>query len=131
MKKTAKKKLKHSNLPKPKYARGEVFLVNCEPPFDKYEIGKIRPGVNIQEDIANELSPNVTFVPFSASNLKRNSLVHIPIGKGEGGVNKKCFALCDQIRTISKARVIGRMGSLKKTKMDIIDEGIKIHLDLT
>lgn len=130
MKKPGYDKFKHSDLPAPKYVRGEVFLVNCDPPFDKYEIGKIRPVVNIQEEIANELSPNVTFVPFSASNLKRNSLVHIPIGKGEGGVNIKCFALCDQIRTISKARVIGSIGNLDNNKMNIIDEGIKIHLDL-
>lgn len=130
MKNPRHNKLKRLSLPLPKYVRGEVFLVNCDPTFDKYEIGKIRPAVNIQEEIANELSPNVTFVPFSASELKRDSSIHVPISKGEGGLNNKCFALCDQIRTISKARVIGRIGNLKKKKMENIDEGIKIHLNL-
>ena len=121
---------KTHNLPKPNWERGEVVLIDLNPPKDKYEIGKIRPVVNIQEISANKYSPNITFVPFSASTLKRQSSIHIKIDKGEGGVKTNCFALCNQIRTTSKSRIIGRLGNLRKSKLLQIDKGIKIHLDL-
>jgi len=93
-------------------------------------VGKTRPGVIIQEEVANEVSPTVTIVPFSTSELEKDTKVHIPIGKGEGGVPKKCHTLCDQIRTVSKKRIIGKYGQLKTDKMKKIDEGIMIHLDI-
>ena len=124
------KQRKTHNLPKPLWERGEVILIDLNPPYDKYEVGKIRPVVNIHEITANKYSPNITFVPFSASTLKRQSSIHIKINKGEGGVKTNCFALCDQIRTTSKSRIIGRLGNLRKSKLLRIDKGIKIHLDL-
>ena len=124
------KQRKTHNLPKPLWERGEVILIDLNPPYDKYEVGKIRPVVNIQEITANKYSPNITFVPFFASTLKRQSSIHIKINKGEGGVKTNCFALCDQIRTTSKSRIIGRLGNLRKSKLLRIDKGIKIHLDL-
>ena len=121
---------KTHNLPKPNWERGEVILIDLNPPYDKYEVGKIRPAVNIQEITANKYSPNITFVPFSASTLKRQSSIHVKINKGEGGVNSDCFILCDQIRTTSKSRVVGSLGTLSEQRLKQIDKGLKIHLDL-
>ena len=124
------KQRKTHNLPKPLWERGEVILIDLNPPKDKYEIGKIRPAVNIQEIKANKFSPNITFVPFSTSMLKRIASIHVKINKGEGGVNSDCVVLCDQIRTTSKSRVFGSIGTLSEQRLKQIDKGLKIHLDI-
>ena len=122
------KPTKNSKLPKPLWQKGEVILIDLNPPKDKYEIAKIRPAVNVQGRAANIKSKTITIVPFSSSSGLTNSDIHIPIGKGEGGVPKKCHALCNQITTATKSRVLGRIGSLKTSKMNKILQGINYHL---
>lgn len=117
-----------SKLPHPLWQKGEVILIDLNPPKDKYEVGKIRPAVNVQGRAANIKSKTVTIVPFSASSGYIDTDIHIPIGKGEGGVPKKCHALCNKITTLTKSRVLGRFGNLRTAKMNKILQGINYHL---
>ncbi len=123
------KPLKKPKLPQPLWQKGEVVLIDLNPPKDKYEIAKIRPVLNVQGRAANSKSKTVTIVPFSATSGFVDTDIHIPIGKGEGGVTKKCHALCNQITTVTKSRVLGRIGNLKASKMHKILQGINYHLN--
>ena len=122
------KRQNRANLPQPLWQKGEVILIDLNPPKDKYEIGKVRPAVNVQGKAANIKSKTVTIVPFSSTSGYVKTDIQIPIGKGEGGVPKKCHALCNQITTVTKSRVIRRYGNLKTAKMNIILQGINDHL---
>ena len=119
---------KKPNLPPPLWQKGEVILIDLNPPKDKYEIGKIRPAVNVQGKAANIKSKTITIVPFSSAAGYIDTDIHIPIGKGEGGVPQKCHALCNQITTLTKSRVLGRIGNLKTSRMNKILQGINYHL---
>ena len=119
---------KKPDLPPPLWQKGEVILIDLNPPKDKYEIAKIRPAVNVQGKAANIKSKTITIVPFSTTSGYVDTDIHISIGKGEGGVAKKCHALCNQIKTLTKSRVLGRIGNLKTSKMNKILQGINYHL---
>ncbi len=44
--------------------RGDVYQVNLDPVVGS-EIGKMRPAVVVQNELANESSPTVTVAPIS------------------------------------------------------------------
>lgn len=111
--------------------RGDVFLVNLDPIIGK-EIGKARPAVIIQNDIGNRFSPVTIVAPISSIKEATRLLpVMILLEKGEGGLTERSFADCGQIRTIDKTlRLIKKLGSLQKDKIELIDRALKISLSL-
>ena len=123
----------YPNLQQPaNFERGEVILINIsDKALEKHEMGKVRPAVNIQGEVANEKSPTVTFIPFSSSNNLRQSEINISIASVEAGITHNSFAICDQVSTASKSRVLGRFRRLSTSKMNQIYEGIDYHLDRT
>ena len=116
----------------PLFERGEVVWVDLRNlPIVEHELGKFRPAVNVQWEVANEGdNPNVTIVPFTTTGGIVGSDTHIEIGKGEGGITEKSYALCDNITTVSKTRVKHRIGQLSTDKMNMIYKAISIHLDI-
>ena len=116
----------------PLFERGEVAWVDFRNmPIIEHELGKFRPSVNVQWDVANEKdNPHVTLVPFTTSGRITGSDMHIEIGKGEGGITKKSYALCDMITTVSKTRVKHRVGNLSTDKMNMLYRAISNHLDI-
>ena len=124
--------VEEGSLQEPLFERGEVVWVDlANLPIAKSEMGKFRPAVNVQWEVANEEdNPNVTIVPFTTKGGLEGSDTHIKIGTGEGGITEECYALCDNITTVSKTRVKHRIGHLSTEKMNIIYEAISIHLDI-
>lgn len=124
--------VEEGSLQEPLFERGEVVWVDlANLPIAKSEMGKFRPAVNVQWEVANEEdNPNVTIVPFTTRDGLEGSDTHIKIGRGEGGITEECYALCDNITTVSKTRVKHRIGHLSTEKMNIIYEAISIHLDI-
>ncbi len=106
--------------------RGEVYWVNLDPVLGS-EVGKRRPAVVLQNDLANRTSPTVTMVPLSA----RSGRVYpfqVLIPAGEAGLAKDSKALCEQIRTVSRERLLERLGSLSETRLRQIREALDRHL---
>jgi len=104
--------------------RGDVFWVNFEPSLGG-EVKKRRPAVVISTDKANPYLNRVVVIPLS-SNVSKiyPSEVKITVK------NKQNKAMADQIRTISKARLISKIQSLTSEEMKQIEEKIKLFLEL-
>jgi len=66
--------------------RGEVYFVSLDPVVGS-EIGKMRPAVVLQNDLANRSSATVTVVPIS-SQVQRVFPFQVLIPAGEGGLEK-------------------------------------------
>ena len=104
--------------------RGNVFWVNFEPSLGG-EIKKKRPAVVISTDKANPYLNRVVVIPLS-SNVSK-------IYPSEAKVtvkNKQNKAMADQIRTVSKVRLISKIQSLTSEEMKQIEEKIKLFLEL-
>lgn len=108
--------------------QGEIWLFDPDPTIGN-EIGKkIRPCLIVSSNIWNKIrSGLVIIVPLTS--VSKDILTHIRIDPPEGGLKTTSFALCEQIRSISKERLKKRLGIVQsRTIMNDIRTWI---LDLT
>ena len=73
--------------------RGEVYLVALDKP---------RPAVVLSVNALNEHALDVCLVPITGVQ-HREFRVRVLIRAGDGGLNKNCWAKCDQVTTLEKA----------------------------
>ena len=106
--------------------RGDVVAVSLDPVVGS-EVGKTRPAIVLQNDLANRSSATVTVVPVS-SKLGRVYPFQVRIPAGEGGLPHDSKALCEQIRTVSRERIGRRTGRLPAARLDEIRIALDRHL---
>ena len=106
--------------------RGDVFLVNLDPVVGS-EVGKTRPAVVVQNDLANRSSPTVTVVPIS-SKVDRIFPFQVRVPVGEGGLERESKVLCEQIRTVSRNRLLDRLGQLSSERLEQVRAALDRHL---
>ena len=108
--------------------RGEVWLVNCNPGRGSEQKG-IRPAVVVQNDIGNEKAPTTIVAAISGS--VRLYPVNVLLEPPEGGLERPSVVKTSQILTVSKDRLMRRLGRISKDKMEEVDRAIKLSLDLS
>ncbi len=106
--------------------RGEVWLVHLDPVVGS-EIGKSRPAVVVQNDLANQSSPTVTVVPLSTK-VDRIYPFQVLLAAGEGGLPRASKALCEQIRSVSRQRLQRCLGTLSAERLAEIRVALDRHL---
>ena len=101
-----------------------MYWVNLNPVVGT-EIRKTRPAVIVSNDSCNRYGTRVIVLPITSSVS--------PLYPGEAMVSvkgKPGRALGDQIRSIDKARLRSRIGSLTKQEMLSVENAVQITLDL-
>lgn len=106
--------------------RGDVYQVSLDPVRGS-EIGRTRPAVVLQNDLANETSPTVTLVPIS-SKVHRVYPFQVRLRAGEAGLSRESKVLCEQIRTVSRDRLTQRLGRVTARRLDQIKKALDRHL---
>lgn len=104
--------------------RGEVYWVALDPAIGT-EIRKTRPAVVVSNDSCNAFGTRVVVLPLTTnvgSCYPGEALVRV---KGEAA-----RALGDQVRSIDKTRLKGRLGRLSRQDMKRVDEALFVTLDL-
>ena len=109
--------------------RGDIFYVDLNPAKGSEQAGR-RPVVVIQNDVGNEYAPTVIIAPFTTKKLSKEYPTNVLVKKGVGGLKEDSACLLSQIRTIDKARLEKKTGSLTKDLMVKVDEAIRISLGL-
>lgn len=110
--------------------RGEVYLVRFDP-VEGSEVGKTRPALVLQNDIANRTSP-VTIVAAISSQFNPTHLypTEVLIKAGEASLTIDSVVLLNQIRTIDKARLLSLSGKVEPKTMFEVERAIKISFGL-
>lgn len=109
--------------------RGDVYLVSFNPTIGS-EIKKTRPAVVVQNNVANHHSP-ITIVAAVSSQFKVPPYpTDVVVDPREAGLKTKSAVLLNQIRSIDKRRLVKRLGSLKSSTMDRIDDALRISVGL-
>jgi mRNA interferase MazF len=96
----------------PEILRGDVWLFDPEPTRGR-EIGKkLRPAIILSNNTFNNgPSDLLIIVPLTSKN--KNIPCHILITPKDGGVKEQSFAMCEQIRSISKERLVTKWGLVR------------------
>src|SRR5271156_6282001 len=98
--------------------RGEIYFANLDPATGS-EQGGTRPVLIV---IVAPLT--------SRENKRRLYPTHVELCAADTGLAKDSVVLCEQVRAISKNRLTKRIGAVAAAKMTIVDETLKIALDL-
>ncbi len=91
--------------------RGEIWLANLDP-FQGSEQAGTRPVIIFQNDIISQFSTTAVAIPLTTNQRRASLPVCLPIQQGEGGLSKDSVALCFQMRSLDKTRLVRRLGQL-------------------
>jgi mRNA interferase MazF len=109
--------------------RGDIFYANLSPTIGS-EIAKRRPVLIVSNDINNRVANTITVLPLT-SNVSRVYSFEVLINKDQSGLTKDSKVQAQQIRTIAKERLEGdKIGCLSAEKMCLIENAIKLHLEI-
>lgn len=112
-----------------KIRRGQVVLVNLEPVIGS-EQGRTRPAVVIQNDIGNEYSPVTIVAPITSKVFSKEFPTNVKISGKESGLGRDSTILCNQIRTVDKARIVKTLSKLDSITTHKLNLSLKTSLAL-
>jgi len=101
--------------------RGEVWWAELPLPIGR------RPVVLLSRDVAYRVRTSITVA--IVTRVARNIPVEVPLGP-EDGMPQQCVANLDDILTIPKARLTGRITVLSPQKVTAVARAVVFALDL-
>jgi mRNA interferase MazF len=104
--------------------RGDIYWVDLNPTKGS-EINKQRPFVIISATPINRARNTVVVVPLSTAARSRP-----PIVIEVECLGRNVAAVCDQVRTVDKSRLIKAAGKLSAQDIDSLDESLRQVLSL-
>ena len=104
--------------------RGEVWWVNFDPSLGG-EIQKTRPAVIVSSNASNRALNRIQVVPLTSQVGRVYPCEALVILNGEP---RK--AMADQIATVSKLRLGGKLGSLSESDLRLVESSIRTQLGL-
>lgn len=107
---------------KPK--RGEIWWVSLDPASGS-ETKKRRPSVIVSNDISNKHLDRFQVVPLTSNTTRVYASECLVQVKGQVGK-----AMADQIRTVSKSRLKGKIAKLSNEELASLEAVMKLQLDL-
>ena len=111
--------------------KGSVYWVNFSPAKGSEPMGK-RPGLVVQNDLLNDSKLNTVIVVAITSTLKFGDLPgNVFLRKGEANLPKRSVINMTQIKTVDKASLTEKIGSLTKDRIVEVYKGLKLVMDIS
>ena len=128
--------IKYLNPLKPMTAAGvgctrlELWLVDLPKPSDDTHVQYgVRPAIVISNDAANENSSAITVIPLTSNRKKGQLPTHVFISNP--GLSCSSIALCEQIHTLDKSRMIKKLGQITNPfTIRAVEYGLAVQLGL-
>lgn len=109
-------------------ARREVWLVNLDPTKGREQAGR-RPALILSVDQFNH-GPAGLVVVIPITSKAKGIPFHVSVNPPEGGLSQLSFIKCEDLRSISKERLIQRLGVVIDQTMDEVEDRLRILLGL-
>ena len=111
--------------------KGSVYWVDFSPGKGSEPSGK-RPGLVIQSDVLNDTKISTVIMLAITSTLKFGELPgNVVLNKGEANLSRRCVVNVTQINSVDKRSIKEKIGTLPKKRLQEIDNGLKLVLNLT
>jgi mRNA interferase MazF len=110
--------------------RRDLLRVDLEP-RDGSEQGRARPALVVSNDGFNRRFPLLTVLPLTRSSGKRRPVYafEVLLPAGAAGNPEESIVMPQQVRTVSRARVSARLGSLIDPALrEAVEERLLDHL---
>lgn len=88
--------------------RGEIWLVDFGEPVGREQAG-IRPAVVVSTDALHEGPAGVVLV-IPLTSTRRELPSHVEVEQGESGLRHPSYAKCEDVKSVSERRLVGRLG---------------------
>lgn len=90
-----------------------------------------RPGLVIQSNPINDSKINTVIILVITSTLRYGELPgNVTLSKGEANMPKRCVINISQIKSVDKNSIKKKIGTLSKEKMEKVEDGIRLILEL-
>lgn len=96
--------------------RGEIYYADLEKGLGSEQMG-CRPVLILQNDLGNRYSSTVIIAPITTYSERKADLPTHFYLEAEAGLKEPSIVLMEQIRTISKKRLLNYVGRLTSVKM--------------
>jgi mRNA interferase MazF len=110
-------------------ARGEVWRVRLNPTVGHEQQGDARPALVVSVDKFNE-GPAELVIVVPITKTAKGIPFHVEVRPPEGGLSMRSFIKCEEVRSISKQRLISHCGKVSERTMEAVEDRLKIVLDL-
>jgi mRNA interferase MazF len=108
--------------------RSEVWLVDFGEPVGREQAGR-RPALVVSADSLNESRAGVVVVvPITTAH--RGLPSHIEIDSGGSGLDELSYAKCEDVKSISEQRLIGRIGAAGEEAMFQVARVLRFLLEI-
>jgi mRNA interferase MazF len=107
--------------------RGEIWLSNLNPTQGSEQAG-IRPVIIFQNDLVSQFSTTSIAIPLTTNQRRANLPLCLVIERGNGGLSEDSVALCFQMRTLDKTRLISKLGQLSPELIAQLEEVVLLTL---
>ena len=112
-----------------KYKQFEIWLAGLNPRFGT-EASKTRPVLIVQSNLLNKVHPSTIICPVTTNIRSNVSILRVNLQPGEAGLIKESAIMIDQARSIDNKRFIRKLGILPVDKQNLVQDNLKIILDL-
>lgn len=109
-------------------SRGEVWLVDLNP-VRGHEQAARRPALVVSADDFNRGAAGlVIIVPMTTR--ERGIPLHVSVDPPEGGIKRRSFIKCEDVRSVSEQRLVRRFGVVSRETVALVADRLRIVLDL-
>ena len=107
---------------------GEIWLVDLNPTRGREQAGN-RPGLIVSVDLFNH-GPADLVVILPITSKARNIPFHVRIDPQEGGLSQTSYIKCEDVRSVSKERLVRRLGAVTRETLTAVEDRLRILLNL-
>lgn len=112
----------------PEPSRGDIWLVNLNP-TQGHEQSGVRPALVISVDLFNH-GPAGLVVVIPITSKDKGIPMHVATNPPEGGLQSRSFIKTEDIRSVSKERLISRLGRVSELILEEEEDRLSILLGL-
>jgi mRNA interferase MazF len=109
-------------------SRGEIWDLDLNPTRGHEQAGR-RPALIVSVDLFNEGSSGLV-VAIPLTRTCRKVRWHVEVHPPEGGLTSVSYIKCEDVRSLSKARLVQSRGRVSPRTLSLVEDRIRILLGL-